>query len=281
MSIKVYKPTTPARRKTSVVTGLGVDKKRREKSLTKKLKKHSGRNSQGKITVRHRGGGSKKIYRQVDFKRSLFDQKATVKAIEYDPNRSARIALIEYENKQKSYVLAWHGAKVNDIIKSSNQKIPAQPGNRMPLEFIPQGHSIYNVELEPDKGGILGRSAGSIIILQNVEGKHAQLKMPSGEIRLVKKSCLATIGQVSNPEKKLIRIGKAGRKRHMGIRPTVRGKAMNPNDHPHGGGEGAQPIGMKHPKTPWGKPALGVKTRKPGKISQKLIIKKRKKNKRR
>ncbi|MBU4360764.1 50S ribosomal protein L2 [Candidatus Parcubacteria bacterium] len=291
MPIKVYKPTTPARRRTSVVSFSDLTKgKKREKSLTKKLKKYSGRNNQGRITVRHRGGGAKKIYRMVDFKRQKFDAPAVVQSIEYDPNRNARIALIKYKKTEQngstqehgannlSYILASIGMKVGDEVMSSAKKIEIKNGNRMPLELIPQGSMVYNVEIESGKGGKMARGAGTSIILQNIEGKYAQLKMPSGEIKLFRKECFATIGQVSNSEAKLIRIGKAGRKRHMGIRPTVRGKAMNPVDHPHGGGEGRHPIGMKHPKTKWGKPALGVKTRKP-KWTDKLIIKKRKKHK--
>jgi len=278
MAIKNYKPTTPARRRTSVVDSSNLTKKKREKSLTTRIKKKSGRNNAGKITVRHRGGGARKIYRQVDFKRFKFGEKAGVEAIEYDPNRNARIALVVYEDKTKSYILAANGMKVGDNVVSDEKKVAIKKGNRMPLEFIPQGSMIYNVELEPGKGGKMARGAGTGIVLQNIEGKYAQLKMPSGEIRLVPKKCLASIGQVSNPEYKLVRWGKAGRTRHKGIKPTVRGKAMNPVDHPHGGGEGSQPIGMKHPKTPWGKPALGVKTRR--KIwTDKLIVKRRKKRK--
>ncbi len=279
MPIKLYKPTTPARRRTSVVDSSDLTKnKKREKQLCKSLKKYSGRNNQGRITVRHRGGGSKKIYRIIDFKRTKFDVQATVEAIEYDPNRNARIALIKYKDNTKSYILAAVDMKVNDTVMSSDKKIEAKNGNRMPLELIPQGSMVYNVEVEPNRGGKVARSAGTGIVLQNVEGKYAQLKIPSGEIKLFKKECFATIGQVSNPEAKLVRIGKAGRKRHMGIKPTVRGKAMNPVDHPHGGGEGKHPIGMKHPKTKWGKPSLGVKTRKK-KWTDKLIIKRRKKRK--
>jgi len=277
MSIKLYKPTTPARRKTSVVSSSDLTKKKPEKGLTESLNKKSGRNSQGKITVRHRGGGAKKIYRKIDFKRQKYDIPAKVIAIEYDPNRNARIALIKYETGEKSYILAALGMKVDDMVMSGNKRIEIKTGNRMPLEFIPQGQMIYNVELEPGKGGKMARGAGTSVILQNVEGKFAQLKMPSGEIRLVDKRCSATLGQVSNPESKLVRIGKAGRKRHMGIKPTVRGKAMNPVDHPHGGGEGGQPIGLKKgPKNIYGKKAFGIKTRKK-KWSDKLIIKRRKK----
>ncbi len=280
MAIKVYKPTTPARRRTSVVSSSDLTKnKKREKSLTKKLKKYSGRNKAGRITIRHRGGGAKKIYRLVDFKRQKFDVPAIVKAIEYDPNRNARIALIEYTDKTKSYILAAVDMKVDDKVMSSDKKIEIKNGNRMPLELIPQGSLVYNIEIESGKGGKVARSAGAGIALQNIEGKYAQLKMPSGEIKLFRKECSASLGQVSNPEAKLVRIGKAGRKRHMGIKPTVRGKAMNPVDHPHGGGEGAQPIGLKSgPKNVYGKKALGVKTRKP-KWTDKLIIKRRKKRK--
>ncbi len=276
MPIKIYNPTTPARRRTSVLDSSDLTKKKREKSLTKRLKKHSGRNNQGKITVRHRGGGARKIYRKVDFKRLKFDMPAVIEAIEYDPNRNARIALIKYEDEEKSYILAANGMKIGDKVVSSNKKIAIKRGNRMPLQFIPQGQTVYNVELEAGKGGKMARGAGTSVVLQNIEGKYAQLKMPSGEIRLVRKECLASIGQVSNPEYKLIRVGKAGRKRHLGIKPTVRGKVMNPVDHPHGGGEGKHPIGMKHPKTKWGKPALGVKTRRKT-WTDKLIIKRRKK----
>jgi len=278
MAIKVYKPTTPARRRMSVVTSSDITKTKREKSLCVSLNKKSGRNHHGKITVRHRGGGAKKIYRKVDFKRTRFDKMATVIAIEYDPNRNARIALIQYEDGEKAYILACIGMGVDTKVMSSEKKIEFVNGNRMPLEILPQGQTVYNVELEPGRGGKMGRSAGTGIVLQAVEGKYEQLKMPSGEIRLVDKRCFATLGQVSNPEAKLVRIGKAGRKRHMGIRPTVRGKVMNPCDHPHGGGEGNQPIGLKHPKTPWGKPALGVRTRRKT-WTNKLIINRRKKKK--
>ena len=290
MAIKVYKPTTPSRRKTSVVDTSDLTKKPREKSLCVALNKKSGRNNSGRITVRHRGGGAKKIYRKVDFKRFKFDMPAIVEAIEYDPNRNARIALIKYTDEntdetrinsdiQKSYILAANGMKVGDKVISSKEKVEIKNGNRMPLEKMPQGQFVYNVELEAGKGGKIARGAGTGIILQNIEGKYAQLKMPSSEIRLVQKECLATLGQVSNPEAKLVRIGKAGRKRHMGIKPTVRGKVMNPCDHPHGGGEGKQPIGLKNPKTPWGKPALGVKTRRKT-WTDKLIINRRKKKRR-
>ena len=277
MAIKLYKPTTPARRKTSVVSSSDITKKSPEKKLTLPRKNKAGRNKSGKITVRHRGGGAKRRIRLVDFKRHEFNQPASIIAIEYDPNRSARIALIQYEGGQISYILANTQSKIGDKVVSSDKKTEVKVGNRMPLEFIPPGMSIYNIEVNPGRGGIMARSAGSSAILQAVEGKYAQLKMPSNEIRLVKKECLATVGTVSNPDHRLVRIGKAGRKRHMGIRPTVRGKAMNPVDHPHGGGEGKHPIGLKYPKTPWGKHALGVKTRKKNKWSNKMIVKRRKK----
>ncbi|PIP29667.1 50S ribosomal protein L2 [Candidatus Kuenenbacteria bacterium CG23_combo_of_CG06-09_8_20_14_all_36_9] len=276
MPLKSYKPTTPGRRHTSVLDSSDLTKKKRERSLVVALNKFSGRNNQGKITVRHRGGGAKKIYRLIDFKQQKYGLPAVVKALEYDPNRNARIALIEYADHTKSYILAADGLKVNETIMASQNKIEVKISNRMPLAFIPQGQNVYNIELEPGKGGKIARSAGTLVVLQNVEGYHAQLKMPSGEIRLVKKECAASIGQVSNIDAKLVRIGKAGRMRHKGIKPTVRGKAMNPVDHPHGGGEGKHPIGMKYPKTLWGKHALGVKTRK-NKWTDKLILKRRKK----
>ncbi|HPA25656.1 MAG TPA: 50S ribosomal protein L2 [bacterium] len=276
MAIKLYKPTNPGRRHASVLDSSSLTKKKREKSLTVALNKFSGRNNQGKITIRHRGGGAKKIYRLIDFKQNRFNEPAEVVALEYDPNRNARIALIKYTDNSKAYILAADQLKVGERIMSSQNKIEAKIGNRMPLEFIPQGQNVYNIELVPGLGGKIGRSAGTLVVLQNIEGKFAQLKMPSKEIRLVKKECLASIGQVSNPDAKLVRLGKAGRTRHMGIKPTVRGKVMNPVDHPHGGGEGKHPVGMKYPKTIWGKHALGVKTRK-NKSSDKLIIKRRNK----
>lgn len=279
MAIKLYNPTTPARRKTSIVVSSDLTKKGPEKKLTLPKKQSGGRNQSGQITVRHRGGGAKRRIRIVDFKRRLFGQTAKVLSIEYDPNRSARLALIVYPNGVKSYVLAANGLKIGDEIISSKEKIDIKIGNCMPLEFIPLGIMVHNVELEPDKGAVIARSAGNGIFVQAIEGQYAQLKMPSGEIRLVKKECLATIGQVSNPDHGLVRYGKAGRMRHKGVRPTVRGKAMNPCDHPHGGGEGRHPIGMPYPKTLWGKHALGVKTRKPKRWSNKLIISRRKRSK--
>ncbi len=280
MAIKLYKPTTPARRKTSIVSSSDITKDKPYKKLTVIKKSKAGRNNAGKITVRHRGGGAKRRIRLVDFKRLRFNEPAQVIAIEYDPNRSARIALVQYESGDLAYILAHADMKVGDKVMSADKKIAIKSGNRMPLEFIPAGVGVYNVELQPLAGGVLARSAGTDIMIQAIEGKYAQLKMPSGEIRLVKKECLATVGKVSNPDHRLVRIGKAGRKRHMGIRPTVRGKVMNPVDHPHGGGEGRQPIGLKYPKTKWGKHALGVKTRKKNKASNKFILKRRKRKRR-
>ncbi len=275
-SIKVYKPTTPGRRsKASVLMSDDITKTKPEKKLTKALKKKAGR-SHGKITVRHRGGGAKRKYRVIDFKMDRFDQPAKVLSIEYDPNRNARIALIEFEDGEKRYIIAPDGLKVDDKVVFSKDKVDIKLGNRMPLEYIPVGVGVYNLEIEPGKGAKMVRSAGTLAVVQSIEGKYAQVKLPSGEIRLFKKEAMATIGQVSNPAYRLIRWGKAGRMRHKGIRPSVRGKAMNPREHAHGGGEGAQPIGLKHPKTKWGKPAMGVKTRKKGKPSDRLIIKRRK-----
>jgi len=280
MAIKVYKPTTPARRHTSMAIGKFVSKKNKPlKKLTIIRKQKSGRNNQGKITVRHRGGGAKRYIRQVDFKRDKFDIPAKIELIEYDPNRNAYIALICYQDGERRYVLAAEGMEVGQKIVSSKDKLEIANGNRFPLSLIPSGVSIYNIELKPEQGGKIVRGAGARSVFMGVEDKHAQIKLPSGEIRLVPKDCFASLGQVSNAEFRNIRWGKAGRMRNKGIRPTVRGKAMNPCDHPHGGGEGRHPIGMKHPKTPWGKPALGVKTRKKYKYSDKLILKRRKKRK--
>ncbi|MFH1286482.1 MAG: 50S ribosomal protein L2 [Candidatus Magasanikbacteria bacterium] len=280
MPVKVYKPTTPGRRKSSVQDFSDITKKTPERSLTTRLKRHAGRNNTGQITVRHRGGGVKRLYRIIDFKRFDFDIPAEVKAIEYDPNRGARIALIQYENAKKAYVLAADGMKVGDKIICSKKKIEAIQGNRMPLEYIPVGLFVYNIEMAPGNGGQMARGAGNGAQLQVIEGKFAQLKLPSGETRLVKKECHATVGRVSNPDLGLVRWGKAGRMRMKGWRPIVKGKNMNPVDHPHGGGEGHSPIGLKGgPKTPWGKKALGVKTRKKNKPSSKLILRGRKKKK--
>ncbi len=277
MPVKKYKPTTPGRRGASVQDFSDITKKRPEKSLTKVLKKHSGRNNTGQITVRHRGGGVKRLYRMVDFKRFSFDLPATVQSVEYDPNRGARIVLVQFEDKQKAYYVAGRGQKVGDVIMSSKNKIEAIPGNRMPLEHIPVGLFVYNVELSPMAGGSIVRGAGTSAQLQVIEGKYAQLKLPSGEVRLVPKTCLGTIGTVSNPEFNLVRLGKAGRRRKLGWRPIVKGRAMNPVDHPHGGGEGRTSTGLKGgPKTPWGKKAMGVRTRNKKKVSSKFILRRRK-----
>lgn len=274
MAIKVYKPTTPARRKSSV-NRPEVAKQRPEKKLIFIKKRTGGRNAQGKITVHHRGGGAKRYIRIVDFKRDKYDIPAKVLSIEYDPNRSSNIALVQYEDNEKRYVLAAQGLKVNDVLVSSKNKVPVKNGNRTVLRNVPVGENVYNIELRPGSGGKIVRGAGMSAVLMGVEGMYAQLKLPSTEIRLVSKECSATIGTVGNSEHGLVRVGSAGRKRHRGIRPTVRGKAKNPVDHPHGGGEGNTPIGLKRPKTPWGKPALGVKTRR-SRVSDKLIIQRRK-----
>jgi len=277
MAIKIYKPTTPARRQTSVLISDANSKSKPVKRLRMIKKRHGGRNNQGKITVRHQGGGAKRFIRQVDFKRDKFDIPAKVETIEYDPNRNANIALVVYADGERRYILANHGLKVGDKIISSQTNFVRGQGNRFPLHLIPSGTTIYNIEIEEGLGGKIVRSAGNSATLMIIEGKHAQLKLPSGEIRKIPKNCLASVGQVSNPEYRNIRWGKAGRMRHLGIRPTVRGKAMNPVDHPHGGGEARNSIGLKHPKTPWGKPALGVKSRRAHKKSDKLIINRRKK----
>lgn len=275
MPIKVHKPTTPGRRKSSVNAFGELTASKPQKSLTVKKNRINGRNNSGKITVRHRGGGAKRRYRLVDFKRQELDIPAKVVSIEYDPNRSSWIALVNYKNGKKSYIIAPQGVEVGDTIVTSLERVDVKSGNRMPLEKIPLGTFVYNVELNAGGGGILVRGAGSSAQLMAVEGKHATIKMPSKEIRKVSRKSFATVGSVSNPDHRLVRYGKAGRMRHKGKRPTVRGKVMNPVDHPHGGGEGSNPIGMKHPKTPWGKPALGVKTRKAKKGSSKLIITRR------
>ena len=275
MSVKTYKPTTPSRRHMSVSGFDGIDKRARpERSLTEVLKKHSGRNSYGRITVRHRGGGNRRKYRIIDFKRNKFDVPGTVLRLEYDPNRSANIALIEYSDKERRYILAPVGLKAGDMVISSKDA-DIKPGNTLPITSIPVGTVIHNIEMYPGKGGQLVRSAGTQAQLMAREGAMAQIRMPSGEYRLVRSNCLATIGQVGNTDHSNIHIGKAGRKRHMGIRPTVRGSVMNPVDHPHGGGEGRSPIGRPGPVTPWGKPALGYKTRKKKNPNDKYIVKRR------
>jgi len=274
MAVKKFKPTTPARRQMSVASFDEITKTKPEKSLVKSLNKHSGRNNSGKITVRHRGGGNKRKYRMIDFKRTeKANIEGKVSSVEYDPNRTGYIMLVVYKDGNKRYHLAPEGIKVGDKIITT-EKAKIKTGNRMLIKNIPVGYDIYNVELHEGKGGQMARSAGSSLKLVSLEGKYAQIGMPSGEARLVSKKCYATVGQVSNVEHNNIKIGKAGRMRHKGRRPQVRGKAMNCVDHPHGGGEGASPIGMKHPKTPWGLPALGFKTRKRH-YTDKMIIKDR------
>ena len=275
MSIKVYKPTTNARRSMSVTDYSELSKVAPEKSLLKPLNKHSGRNSYGRITVRHRGGGNRRKYRVIDFKRTKFDIEATVKTLEYDPNRSAHIALIEYTDGEKAYILAPVGLEVGDKV-TAGPAADIKPGNALPLVNIPVGTFVHNVELYPGKGGQLARAAGNAAQLMAKEGVYALLRLPSGELRNVPVNCMATVGQVGNLDHENVKIGKAGRTRHMGIRPTVRGSVMNPNDHPHGGGEGKSPIGRPGPVTPWGKPALGYKTRAKKNRSDKLIVKRRK-----
>ena len=274
MAIKKYNPTSPARRFMTVSTFEELSKVAPEKSLLEPLKKNSGRNSYGRITVRHRGGGNRRKYRVIDFKRLKDNMNATVLTIEYDPNRTANIALIQYEDGVKSYIIAPHGLKVGDILRSGVDA-DIKPGNALPIKAIPVGTMIHNIELFPGRGAQLVRSAGNAAQLMAKEGEFAQVRLPSGEVRMVRIECRATIGQVGNIDYENISIGKAGRKRHMGWRPTVRGVVMNPCDHPHGGGEGKSPIGMPSPVTPWGKPTLGYKTRKKNKQSDKYIVKRR------
>lgn len=274
MGIRRYKPITPARRHMTSSDFAEITKKEPEKSLVVHLKKWSGRNNEGKITVRHRGGGSKTKYRIIDFKRNKDGIPAKVVGIEYDPNRTCHIALLAYADGEKRYILAPYGLKDGDTVLSGAEA-EARVGNSMPMRNMPVGANIHNIEMKPGKGGQLVRSAGNVAQLMAKEGKYATVRLPSGEMRLLPIDCRATIGQVGNIDHELIKIGKAGRKRHMGIRPTVRGSVMNPNDHPHGGGEGRAPIGRSAPSTPWGKPALGYKTRKKNKQSNKYIVRKR------
>lgn len=275
MAIKSYKPTTPARRNMTVSAFEGIDKKAKpERSLTETLKKNAGRNSYGRITVRHRGGGNKRKYRIIDFKRDKMDMPATVLRLEYDPNRSANIALVQYEDGEKRYILAPVGLQAGDQVLSSAQA-DIKPGNCLPLANIPTGTILHNIELYPGKGAQLVRSAGVAAQLMAKENGMATVRLPSGEYRKVRLNCIACIGQVGNVDHANIAIGKAGRKRHMGIRPTVRGSVMNPCDHPHGGGEGKAPVGRPGPVTPWGKPAMGYKTRKKKNATDKFIVKRR------
>ncbi len=274
MAIKFYRPTTNARRNMSVTDYSELSKVAPERSLLVSLKKNSGRNSYGRITVRHRGGGVRTKYRIIDFKRDKFDVPAKVESVEYDPNRSAFIALLKYEDGEKRYILQPVGLKVGDTV-IAGPGADIKPGNALPLKNIPVGTVVHNVELYPGRGGQLARAAGNSAQLMAKEGIYALLRLPSGELRNVSAECMATIGQVGNLDHENVKIGKAGRKRHMGWRPTVRGSVMNPNDHPHGGGEGKSPIGRPGPVTPWGKPALGYKTRKNKKSSDKMIVKRR------
>ena len=275
MPIKLYKPVTLGRRITSVDAFEDITKTEPEKSLIERRVKRGGRNSQGKITVRHRGGGAFQYVRIVDFRRDKYDIPAKVAAIEYDPLRGARLALLNYKDGEKRYMIAPQGVSVGDVLVSSKNQVEIKPGNRMPLGQIPIGIQVHSIELSPGTGGKLARGAGNAAQFMAVEGKYAQLKLPSGEIRQFDKACMATVGTVGNADHRLVRWGKAGRTRHRGRRPEVRGKVMNPVDHPHGGGEGKHPLGLKYPKTKWGKHALGVKTRDRKKKSWKFILKRR------
>jgi len=277
MGIKTVKPTSPGRRSATFDDFSDITKTEPEKSLIVMRKGQAGRNNTGKITVRHQGGGVKRYIRQIDFFRDKFDIPGKVVSIEYDPNRGARICLVHYKDGAKRYIIMPLGLKVGDEILSSKNQIEIKVGNAMPIKFIPPGVQVYNIELEPGRGAKIARAAGNLAYVMGILGDNAQIKMPSSEIRLVNKECFCTIGQVSNLDRSHIVIGRAGRQRLLGVRPTVRGTAMNPVDHPHGGGEGKQSIGLKYPKTKWGKHALGVKTRKSKKRSNRLIISRRKK----
>lgn len=274
MAIKKYGPTTPGRRGMTVTDYSVLSKVAPERSLLEPMKKHSGRNNTGRITVRHQGGGNRTKYRVIDFKRQKTDMPATVKTLEYDPNRSAFIALVEYTDGVKSYIIAPDGLKVGDVVISS-KSADIKPGNCLPFENIPVGTIIHNIEINPGSGAQLVRSAGDYAQLMAKDAQFAQVRLPSGEVRLVRPNCVAVIGQVGNIDHENVHIGKAGRTRHMGIRPTVRGSVMNPNDHPHGGGEGKSPVGHPGPMTPWGKPAMGLKTRKTKNRTNKYIFKHR------
>lgn len=278
MAVKKYKPTTPGQRDMTGYTFEEITKSTPERSLIVPLRKTGGRNAQGRVTVRHRGGGHRRFIRLVDFKRDKFGVPARVAAIEYDPNRTARLALLFYADGAKRYIIAPVGVKVGDTLMSGPDA-DIRPGNSLPISSIPVGTMIHNIEMKEGKGGQMVRSAGASAQLLAKEGDYAQVRLPSGEVRLVRQGCYATIGQVGNVDHSNIKLGKAGRKRHLGIRPTVRGSAMNPNDHPHGGGEGRQPIGMPGPKSPWGKPTLGYKTRR-NKDTDKYIVRRRNKGKR-
>ena len=275
MAMKHFKAYTPSRRNMTVSDFAEITKKTPEKSLLAKKKKNAGRNSYGRITVRHQGGGNRQKYRLVDFKRNKDNMEAVVIGIEYDPNRSANIALIEYKDGEKAYILAPQGLKDGDKV-ISGEAVDIKPGNAMPINSIPVGTLIHNIELNPGQGGKLVKAAGQSAQLMAKEGKYAHVRLPSGEMRLVLARCRATVGVIGNSDHENVKIGKAGRKRHMGVRPTVRGSVMNPVDHPHGGGEGRAPVGHAGPMTPWGKPALGYKTRKKNKQSNRMIVKRRK-----
>ena len=274
MAMKHFKAYTPSRRNMTVSDFAEITKKTPEKSLLAKKRKNAGRNSYGRITVRHQGGGNRQKYRLVDFKRNKDNLEATVIGIEYDPNRSANIALIEYKDGEKAYILAPQGLKDGDKV-ISGEAVDIKPGNSMPINSIPVGTLIHNIELNPGQGGKLVRAAGQEAQLMAKEGKYAHVRLPSGEMRLILSRCRATVGVIGNSDHENVKIGKAGRKRHMGVRPTVRGSVMNPVDHPHGGGEGRAPVGHAGPMTPWGKPALGYKTRNKKKLSNKFIVKRR------
>lgn len=274
MALKSFRPTSPGLRQMTVSLFEEITAKKPEKSLIAPLFKKAGRNNQGRITVRHRGGGEKRLYRIIDFKRNKDNIQAKVASIEYDPNRSANIALLNYVDGEKKYILAPEGLKVGTKVESG-EKVDIKLGNALPLANIPVGTIIHNIEMKPGKGGQLVRGAGNSAQLMAKEGRYAQVKMPSNEVRMILIECKATIGEVGNGDHGNITIGKAGRKRHLGFRPTVRGVVMNPNDHPHGGGEGRSPIGRKHPVTPWGKPALGQRTRKKINLSDKFIVRRR------
>lgn len=279
MPIKIYKRNRAARKNASIVDRTSLYRGKPNKRLRVSFRRTSGRGSSGRITVRHRGGGAKRLTRIINFGQEKLQVPATVQRIEYDPGRSSNIALMKYEDGSFGYVLAWHGISEGDQV-TTDEKTPERPGNRMQLQHMTPGIEVFNVELTPGRGGKLFRSAGTYGVLMDVQESYAQLKMSSGEIRLIQKESYGTVGKVSNADWRLVRIGSAGKMRRLGRRPQVRGKAMNPVDHPHGGGEGQQPIGLKHPKTKWGKPALGVKTRRAGKYSDHLILERRKKKKR-
>ena len=274
MGVKTFNPTTPSRRHMTVSDFAEITKKKPERNLTEVISKKSGRNSYGRITVRHRGGGEKRKYRIIDFKRDKCEMAASVIAVEYDPNRGANIALVEYEDGERRYILHPVGLKIGDSV-ISGEKADIKPGNCMPIRSIPLGTVIHNIELNPGRGGQIVRGAGTSAQLMAKEGAMSQVRLPSGEVRMIRMECRATIGQIGNIDHENIQIGKAGRKRHMGFRPTVRGSVMNPCDHPHGGGEGKSPIGRPGPVTPWGKPTLGYKTRKKRNNTDKFIVKRR------